>query len=99
MKALQCRAPDGGAFVAVPDEAILRAILPLARLGGVFAEPAGAAAFAGLQQAVAESCSQMRPLWSSTPAGLKDIDAAIRSTGEPTVIPPTLDAVKQTLGL
>ncbi|MEZ4711016.1 MAG: threonine synthase [Caldilineaceae bacterium] len=101
IKALNAVRQTDGAFIAVPDDAILGAMLPLARLGGVFAEPAGAAAFAGLQQAVAEKLVQPDEtiVIINTGSGLKDIDAAIQSTGEPIVIPPTLDAVKQTLGL
>jgi threonine synthase len=40
-----------GAFVAVSDEALLQAIEILASAGGIVAEPAGAAAFAGLDPA------------------------------------------------
>lgn len=101
IKALNAVRQTHGAFIAVPDEAILSAMLPLARLGGVFAEPAGAAAFAGLQLAVAEKL--VRPdetiVVINTGSGLKDIDAAIQATGEPTVIAPTVEAVKQSLGL
>jgi len=42
---------SGGAFVSVPDEAILQAMSDLARRGGILAEPAAAAAYAGLLQA------------------------------------------------
>jgi threonine synthase len=40
---------SGGGFVAVSDESMLRAIRTLAATGGTLAEPAGAAAFAGLE--------------------------------------------------
>jgi threonine synthase len=43
---------SGGGFVAVSDEEILGAVRTLAVAGGVLAEPAGAAAFAGLRGAV-----------------------------------------------
>ena len=43
----------GGAYVRVSDDEILAALPVLARGSGVFAEPAGAAAYAGLQAAVA----------------------------------------------
>ena len=101
IKALNAVRQTNGAFVAVPDEAILNAMLPLARLGGVFAEPAGAAAFAGLQQAVAQKLVQPDEtiVVINTGSGLKDIDAAMQTTGEPMVIAPTLQAVKQSLGL
>jgi len=41
---------SGGTFVAVSDEALLEAVNVLASQGGVLAEPAGAAAFAGTIQ-------------------------------------------------
>lgn len=46
----ECR----GCFVAVSDEAILRAIGSLASRAGVLAEPAAAASYAGLQAAIDE---------------------------------------------
>ncbi len=42
----------GGAMVAVPDEALLAAVANLASRAGVGAEPAGAAALAGLECAI-----------------------------------------------
>lgn len=43
---------SAGAFVAVSDESMLQAIRTLASAGGILAEPAGAAALAGLQSAL-----------------------------------------------
>ena len=90
-----------GAFLLVEDEAILQAILPLARLGGVFAEPAGATAFAGLQ--LAQSLGVLEPgetvVVISTGNGLKDVPSAMRIAGEPAVIPPDLDAVAEIMKL
>jgi threonine synthase len=43
---------SGGGFVAVSDESMLQAIRTLAATGGVLAEPAGAAAFAGIEPAM-----------------------------------------------
>jgi len=95
IKALNAVRQTNGAFIAVPDTAILQAILPLARLGAVFAEPAGAAAYAGLVQAVQQKL--VRPdetiVLINTGSGLKDVAATMQVTGGVTVIPPTLDAV------
>ncbi len=44
----------GGGFVAVSDEEILGAVRTLARSAGVLAEPAAAAALAGLERALAD---------------------------------------------
>ena len=95
VKALNAVRQSNGAFLAVSDEAILQAILPLARLGAVFAEPAGATAYAGLVAAVQQKLVQPDEtiVLINTGSGLKDVSAAISVTGGVTVIPPTLDAV------
>ncbi len=95
VKALNAVRATQGAFLAVPDEAILQAILPLARLGAVFAEPAGAAAYAGLVEAVHQKLvkSDETIIVINTGSGLKDVAAAMSITGGVTVIPPTIDAV------
>jgi threonine synthase len=97
VKALAAVRTTGGAFLAVPDEAILAAIAPLARQGAVFAEPAGAAAYAGLVQGVASGLVQPDEtiVVLNTGSGLKDIAAALRVSGGTTVIEPTLEAVRQ----
>jgi threonine synthase len=101
VKALNAVRQSGGAFIAVPDTAILAALLPLARLGGVFAEPAGATAYAGLVQAA--QAGLVTPdetiVVINTGSGLKDVNAAMRVTGGTTVIEPTLAAVKRQLQL
>jgi threonine synthase len=99
VKALAAVRTTGGAYVLVEDHAILQAILPLARLGGVFAEPAGATAYAGLQRAVAMGLVEADEtiVVVNTGSGLKDIKAATEITPGMRVIPPTLAAVKQAL--
>ncbi len=100
VKALRAVRESGGAFVLVEDEAILQAILPLARLGGVFGEPAGATALAGLQAARRQGRIEKDEtvVIINTGSGLKDVPAAMRVVGEPIVIPPTLRAVEESLG-
>ncbi|MBW7885983.1 MAG: pyridoxal-phosphate dependent enzyme, partial [Caldilineaceae bacterium] len=89
----------GGAFVLVEDSAILQAMLPLARLGAVFAEPAGATAYAGLLQARTEGLVSPSEtiVVINTGSGLKDVKAAMEVTGGATVIPPTLEAARSAL--
>jgi threonine synthase len=89
-KALRAVRASGGAFVAVPDEAILEAMLEAGRRAGVFGEPAGVAGLAGLRQAVAEGIVPRRAsaLAVVTGSGLKDVRAAIRAAGEPVTLPP-----------
>lgn len=98
-KALRAVRASGGAFLLVEDESILQAILPLARLGGVFAEPAGATALAGLQEAVRRDLLDPGEtvVVISTGSGLKDVPAVMRIVGEPEVIPPSLDAVAESI--
>jgi len=92
---------SGGAYVRVSDDEILAAIPALARGAGVFAEPAAAAAYAGLVHA-AESglvTADDRIVILATGSGLKDIDSARRSVGEPHRIAPDLAEVKRVLGM
>lgn len=95
VKALNAVRETNGAYLAVSDEAILHAILPLARLGAIFAEPAGAAAYAGLLDALRQKWVQPDEtiVVINTGSGLKDVPAAMQVTGGIQVIPPTLDAV------
>jgi len=84
-----------GAMVAVPDEAILDAMRATARLGAVFAEPAGAACVAGLRAAVAAGIvpAGATALAVITGNGLKDIRAAMTAAGRPHDVRPDLAAV------
>lgn len=99
VKALHAVRESGGAFVLVEDSAILQAMLPLARLGAVFAEPAGATAYAGLLQARTEGLVSPSEtiVVINTGSGLKDVKAAMEVTGGATVIPPTLEAARSAL--
>ncbi len=102
-KALRAIRASGGAFVVVEDEAILQAILPLARLGGVFAEPAGAAAWAGAQAALRDGLISAGEtvVVINTGSGLKDVPAAMQAVaadgGGAQLIAPTLDALRAAL--
>ncbi|HQY94109.1 threonine synthase [Caldilinea sp.] len=101
VKALAAVRETGGAYLLVDDSAILQAILPLARLGGVFAEPAGAASYAGLLQAMHEGLVQQNEtiVVINTGSGLKDVRAAMEVTGEVRAIEPDLAAVRAALQL
>jgi threonine synthase len=96
IKAMRAVLETSGAFVAVTDEEILAAIPTLARDAGVFAEPAGAAPYAGLVKAIALGLvdDYERVVVLVTGNGLKDVHSAMRAVGQPTVIEPTMDAVK-----
>ncbi len=93
------RETDGGA-VTVTDDEILAAIPDLARSTGVFAEPAAAAALAGLRTALARGMVRASDevVLLVTGSGLKDVPAAAGAVRRPEPIDPTLDAVAARLG-
>ena len=99
IKGLAAVRDTGGAYIKVTDEEILAAIPTLARGCGVFAEPAGAAAYAGLVKAVELGLvhPDERIVLLSTGNGLKDIASARKSVGEPAVVDKDLAAVKKAL--
>jgi len=92
---------SGGGAVRVHDEEILAAIPELARHSGVFAEPAGAAALAGLRAALEQGLADRdeRIVLLVTGTGLKDIPAASRSVAHPAPVEPSLQAVLERLRL
>lgn len=81
LKAMAAVRQTNGAFVQVSDGAILAAIPALARGSGVFAEPAGAAAYAGLVKAVDKGLvsGDERVVVVNTGNGLKDVQSAMRA--------------------
>ena len=99
IKALRAVRASGGAIVTAKDEAILAWIPRLARATGVFAEPTGVAALAGLEAAIEKGVVRRgeRVLHVATGNGLKDTRGAMRSVGPPTRISPDLDSVRGAL--
>lgn len=100
LHALKVIRASGGTGVVVTDEAIVESIALLARTTGVFAEPAAAAALAGLLVALDEGVvtPRERVVLLITGTGLKDVPAALRAVERPRVIPPTLEAVTRRFG-
>jgi threonine synthase len=99
IKAMRAVVETQGAFVSVTDEEILAAVPVLARDAGVFAEPAGAAPYAGLVKVVSSGAvaSDERVVVLATGNGLKDVGSAIQSVGQPIVVEPSFSAVKTVL--
>lgn len=97
LKALRAVRDSGGLMLSVPDEAILDAMRALARYGGVFAEPAGAAPLAALIRLTRQGLLDRdeRVALMITGNGLKDIDAASRAAGDPVRIEPDFEAVQR----
>ena len=101
IKALAAVNETEGAFICVEDNEILTAIPELARKTGVFAEPAGAAAYAGLVKAVAEQLvsSDETIVVLNTGNGLKDVAGAMQAVeqvgNQPIQIEPDIKALEQ----
>jgi threonine synthase len=97
--AIQAVKKTGGAFVAVPDEEIMRAIQLLGRHAGLIAEPAGATAMAGF--VTAQLTGLVDPGESAvvlvTGSGLK-MPQHLRPASEPIAIHATLDEVHRHVG-
>jgi threonine synthase len=100
VRAVRAVRETGGAYLTVTDDEILAAIRDLARSEAVFAEPAGAAAYAGLVKAVQQGLveSHETVVCMITGNGLKDISSAMKVAGQGTHIEPTLEAVKRIMG-
>jgi threonine synthase len=77
------------------------ASIPVLGQVGIFAEPAGAAALAGLKKALEEGMitDSDAVLVLNTGSGLKDVQAAMTAVPPAAVIEPTLDAVIKALDL
>jgi threonine synthase len=99
IKALRAVRESEGAFVTVSDDAIIAAVPSLARECGVFAEPAAAAAYAGLFQAVERGLIKpgKTAVVLSTGSGLKDPSAAVKAVGKPHEIPPDIAEVRRAM--
>lgn len=92
---------SGGRGVKVTDDEIIAAIPRLARETGVFAEPAAAAAYAGLLKLLDAGSikSDERVLVMLTGNGLKDSDAARRAVEEPLRVRPDFDELTRLLNI
>jgi threonine synthase len=101
-RALAAVRETGGAFVIVSDDQILEAIPKLGRAAQVFAEPAAAAAYAGLDALAraGELASDEEVVVLVTGTGLKDVGAAMRAVpGAPPSIEPSLSALRDVLSV
>jgi threonine synthase len=98
MRALRAVRQTGGSYVLVSDIEILKGISALGKVG-IFAEPAGATAYAGVVKALEQG--MITPddpvLMINTGSGLKDVRAAMQAAGEAPIIEPTLEALKRVI--
>lgn len=100
IKALQTVYDSSGRFVSVSDEQILAAMRLLSQRVGVMAEPAGAAAMAGLVHLAEHGHlkSSDTAVVFVTGHGLKDIDGVLKAVNQsPILVENSLDAVAHIL--
>ncbi len=99
LAAVQAIIQSGGQTVTVADSEILAAIPEMARLSGVFPEPAAAASWAAAKQLAREQQIGADELVVCLVSGngLKDVAHAGQAAGTPMVIDPSLAAVKEVL--
>lgn len=98
MRALRSVQRANGCFITVSDDEILQAIATLGSIG-IFAEPAAAAAFAGLKHAIQKQILDpaQNMLALITGSGLKDVHAAMRATQAAPIIEPTIQNLKEVM--
>ena len=96
-EAVAARDESGGIIEAVTDEQILAAYSLLAEEEGVFAEPASAAAVAGVL-AFQDRLPGGPVVCTLTGHGLKDPQMALKGVPEPPVIPADAEALREWLG-
>lgn len=99
-KALAAVHDSGGAWVTVGDEQIMQAVRETGRVSGIFAEPAAAAAVAGVAEARQNGTidADADVLIFITGNGLKDTAGALRAVGRPHDVDPLLSDVSSILG-
>jgi len=90
--ALKALDESRGFAISVSDEQIVRAIPELARGTGVFGEPSGVVPFAAMKKAIAEGkINEVEKIVLLVGGnGLKDINSALESVGQPVKIDPDL---------
>lgn len=96
-KAVNAVRNSNGEYVTVSDEQIMEAVRLTGRLSGVFAEPAAAAAVAGIAEARRRGLLDARAsvVAMITGNGLKDTAGALRAVGRPHEIEPDLARVAE----
>src|SRR5262249_9098186 len=98
--AVAARDESNGIIDCVSDAQIIAAWHELARLEGVFCEPASAAGGAGLRMLVEQGRAARDACYVAvlTGHGLKDPDLAVKQFTMPDAVPAEIDAIVQRLG-
>ncbi|TDT63659.1 threonine synthase [Fonticella tunisiensis] len=97
LKALRALRESYGDVVDVEDYEILEAMKLMARLTGVFGEPAGVTCFAGLRKMIKKNRIKRdeKVVLIVTGNGLKDIKSAISAVEKPIAIKPDINELKK----
>jgi threonine synthase len=100
-KALNAIRDSGGTAETVTDAEILSAQKLLARVEGLFVEPASASSIAGLMKLVENGviAKGERIVCVATGHGLKDPDTAIEMSEKPVEVDAEISAIEEVLGL
>lgn len=98
--AVAARDESGGLIDCVSDEQILESWRDMARLEGVFCEPASAAGVAGLRMLVKQGRAERDARYVAvvTGHGLKDPGLAVEQFAAPQAVPAEMDAILKWLG-
>jgi threonine synthase len=98
--AVKARDESGGLIDAVTDEQIVAAWRDLARLEGVFCEPASAAGVAGLRMLIEQGRAERdaRYVTVLTGHGLKDPGLAVEQFAKPEPVPTDMGSIVKWLG-
>jgi threonine synthase len=100
-KALNAIRESHGTAETVTDTEILDAQKMLARVEGLFVEPASASSIAGLKKLRenGEIDKDERVVCVTTGHGLKDPDAAVKTSEKPVEVDAEIEAIERVLGL
>jgi threonine synthase len=100
-KAINAIRDSHGTAETVTDEEILDAQKTLARIEGIFVEPASASSIAGLKKLVNNGviAKDEKVVCITTGHGLKDPDTAIRQSEKPVEVEAEIGAIENALGL
>ena len=99
-QALEAADQSNGRIIAVSDDEILSMQRKLARLEGIWVEPASAAGLAGLAHELAAGRFEARGkriVAICTGHGLKDPDIIVKDMVKPLVVPPKLEALEEVI--
>jgi len=99
-QAIQAAEESNGRIIAVSDDQILDMQKLLARLEGIWVEPASATGLAGLAQEIASgklNVKGKRIVAVCTGHGMKDPDIITKDMQKPQIVPPRLEALEEVI--